>query len=515
MSSLEKLVLLDSEDAVDKEELRKRMKLAKLFADMIPREAFENLSVLQPSVGCHNRCSFCSQESGGTVHYLDKRSVKLLIASINAAARLSGVDHLGCSKAYKPRVIFPYLDNDIGSYPHLDEYMVALGDIGLKARLSTVGWPRDNIQLSQMHGRIIGSLANTLDSVRFSLNPFPIGKRRNHTNFMEDFVYSARTYLSLFDSSSQVRALIDICIPPDLHVGEVAVRRRDGVSMISSGEYALYVNSEDPESATEATLVIGGRSAIEGTFVQLSNDDGIYYGFIPSHASSNGNGVFFYPGTPLRVGGVLDARWPLDDLRALYGDAPTTAGFIAQCHSYVRSTCESSLSRGLYLERVFLPLANELRTVFDGLGLPASRLLDESVLKSRGVMRNSGRAHYAFKGIASNPNIMVVPNALPQRDASEEVWRVFPVSRYQAGDELASHMGKKSRFSQSQIGESGDLFIAVCAVDPPTHSNECGNGGYRRRYFVPVDGLLDPLTTLRFSEGVTAGAVPGMGHRKA
>lgn len=513
MSSLERTVLLDGESGVDKEELSKRTMLARLFADTIPREAFENLSVLQPSVGCHNRCSFCSQESGGTVRHLDQRSARSLVASFNAAARLLGVNHLGCSKAYKPRVIFPYLDNDIGSYPYLDEYVAALGDVGLRARLSTVGWPKDNDQLTHMHEHIVGSLTDTLDAIRFSLNPFPIGKRRNRASFMEDFVSSVRTYRSLFDRSSQVKALIDICMPPDLHVGKMAIRQRDGLSEISSGEYALSVNSESLESATKAKLVIGGGSAVEGTFVQLTNEDGIYYGFVPSHANASGNGVFFYPQTSLRAGGVLDARWPLDDLRTLYGNSSNTTDFIVQCRSYVHSVYESSPSRGLYLERMFLPLANELRTIFDRLALPASRVLDESVIKSRGVMRNSGRAYYAFRGITSGPNIMVVPDALPQCDATEEVWRVFPISRSQMRDGPASHMGKKSHFSTSQVGEFGDLFIAVCAVDPPTHSNEREDGGYRRRYFVPVDGLLNPLTTLRFGEGIAAGTVPGFRPR--
>lgn len=212
-----------------------RQKLADALRTL-PVEAFARLRHLQPQVGCFNRCSFCSQGAGTVIWQLDSdglanffaalKTVALEVATrfvdtsgrpyVSSSVRLSpeGVfppgfqmPHsglLGYARSnHRPGVIYAYLDNDISVYPFLDRFcQYAWEDLGVRVRISTVGYSRHNQTLQGMHERINTSLLDSLGGVRFSFTPYtygwtPQGARSGLTSreeFIDDFANLLRTY---------------------------------------------------------------------------------------------------------------------------------------------------------------------------------------------------------------------------------------------------------------------------------------------------------------------------------
>ncbi|MGA5701723.1 hypothetical protein [Peterkaempfera bronchialis] len=87
----------------------------------LPDDAFTRLQYLAPAVGCLNRCAFCSQAAGREIWQFTAQGLSDLTHALADAAAERGITLAG-GRIHRPGVIFPYLDNDIASYPHLDTY---------------------------------------------------------------------------------------------------------------------------------------------------------------------------------------------------------------------------------------------------------------------------------------------------------------------------------------------------------------------------------------------------------
>ncbi|WP_093464208.1 hypothetical protein [Streptomyces melanosporofaciens] len=73
-------------------------------------------------------------------------------------------------------MVFPYLDNDIGSYPHLDHYAQLARDVlGVKLRISTVGYSRHSTRLAAVHQHLVKEFTDVFDGIRFSITPYTLG----------------------------------------------------------------------------------------------------------------------------------------------------------------------------------------------------------------------------------------------------------------------------------------------------------------------------------------------------
>jgi hypothetical protein len=132
------------------------------------------------------------------------RNLIAALADVTADYRDAWGAALGAGRAlHRPGVLFPYLDNDIGSYPHLDEYLrLAYEELGCRVRLATVGFSSGNHHLVQMHERIATTLAHPLAAVRFSWTSYTMGwtgqgQQQGETSraqFISDFGSMLRTY---------------------------------------------------------------------------------------------------------------------------------------------------------------------------------------------------------------------------------------------------------------------------------------------------------------------------------
>lgn len=144
---------------------------------VLPDEAFGRLMYFQPQVGCFNRCVFCSQHAGTELWQLTREGLRDVVAALRCvAAERPHIEGLGGDRIHKPGVLFPYVDNDIGSYLYLDEYLRLVRDaLGAKARITTIGFSAHNPALVAMHRDIVENLTDAIAGIRLSVTPFTVG----------------------------------------------------------------------------------------------------------------------------------------------------------------------------------------------------------------------------------------------------------------------------------------------------------------------------------------------------
>lgn len=109
-------------------------------------------------------------------------------------------------KNHRPGVLFPYLDNDIASYPYLDEFIqYSFEELGAKVRIASVGYSSNNQVLQEMHENIANNWGHAIEGLRFSFTPYTLGwtkagERVDQTSrkqFMNDYSNFLHTYKPL------------------------------------------------------------------------------------------------------------------------------------------------------------------------------------------------------------------------------------------------------------------------------------------------------------------------------
>jgi hypothetical protein len=401
------IAVLESEGSVhnvSEDDLRIRRTLAEQFRKL-PVEFFTHLRHLQPQVGCLNRCSICSQNAGTVCWYLNEKGLANLFSTLKTIAievaqkyitrlgkpylpqeniltedgvfapefQMPSTGLLGYGRTHRPGVIYCYLDNDPGSYTFLDKFLqYAYEDLGIKVRISTIGYSRHNRQLQLMHKRINSQLIDAIAGVRLSITSYPYGWTAqgeasgitSRAEFVEDIanflkVYGPSIYkLGIGEKTACVelrfRPLVVAPIPvvEDIILGHhviragpyvlisvakkaelqtTVVKAAEGHSLVIDGplyDYVMLISDELVYNGkTLAERFIQQRDILEGTnriiirrvkLCQLENDDGIYWVVDPV---PNNEGFFekqFYPKTTTRPSsGYIDSeRYFLNTLLA-------------------------------------------------------------------------------------------------------------------------------------------------------------------------------------------------------
>ncbi len=282
------VAVLVSEGSVNNvlgEDLQLRQFLANAFR-ALPKELFINLRHLQPQVGCLNSCGFCSQEAIGGVWQLSQRALKNVFSAMKTVAleiaseymSLSGKPYLPIFSlsdegvlesgfrmpdsglvaygrlAHRPGVIYPYLDNDIASYPHLLDYLkYSRDDLGVKVRLSTVGYSRHNKALQEMHEAINRECLDAIGGVRLSITTYTLGWTKHgeksgltsREEFVQDLVNFLRTYRSAVNylGTGDRAASAEFKFPPLVVATSVEDDLIAGRHVIHAGPYLLISRS--------------------------------------------------------------------------------------------------------------------------------------------------------------------------------------------------------------------------------------------------------------------------------
>ena len=94
--------------------------------EKLPIEFFSRMRHFQPQIGCLNCCSICSKFASKNSDYWSKEQLdNILYAMKEVASRYTDkAPYLVWDRnEHRPGVVFSYLDNDIGTYPHIDYYL--------------------------------------------------------------------------------------------------------------------------------------------------------------------------------------------------------------------------------------------------------------------------------------------------------------------------------------------------------------------------------------------------------
>lgn len=321
---------------------------------LLPEEAFTRMRILQPEIGCGNVCADCSQLANPSIWSLTTEGLNHLMTSIATVADESAIK-LGYKRERHPDTIFPYLDNDIGSYPFLSEFLQRLSqNFGIKAKMTTIGWSRHNQQLQEMHERINQKNLDALTAVSFSLTSYTRALRfgqklTNPEDYIADLANALKTYQPAINSlgTGKESGCVTLRFKPLVNSYEDGLDDNyiDEFHVIHSGPYLLI--SKKKQKPPETSIIFSrdglvfdqpgldyfviisdnltgkhkwkevARSAVhslsngdslnlDGTVKEsklflLSNSEGQYYALDPDFQEDGSfKGKFFYPKTEKR-----------------------------------------------------------------------------------------------------------------------------------------------------------------------------------------------------------------------
>ncbi|MGW2188590.1 hypothetical protein [Streptomyces sp. NPDC001667] len=331
----------------------------------LPDDAFTRLQYLAPAIGCFNRCAFCSQSAGRNVWQLTGTGLVTVLTTLADVAAERELTVAG-GRIHRPGVVFPYLDNDIGSYPHLDTYAQLARDVlRVKLRVSTVGYSSRSPQLTTMHRRLVAEHGEVFDGIRFSITPYTLGFTEqgpgmSREAYVEDLAAALATYRPLLDrlGHGAATAACELRFAPLLGTGTLTDTVVDGRHVLHCGPHLLIAHQQDGEvplpetvierldertqpvfsrpgatylhviaDAAEPTSAVV-RTALAGELTvphrartvwlhRFANADGPYYAADPDfHPDGTFTALHLYPKTDARkTSGYTDAtRWFLNTL---------------------------------------------------------------------------------------------------------------------------------------------------------------------------------------------------------
>ena len=355
--------LLSDEKVISIQTFEKRKRLYDEFMTL-PVDFLSKMRHFQPQIGCFNNCSFCSKFSTCKVECWDEEQLRNIVSAIKFASKsyTNGDILLAWDrKEHREGVIFPYLDNDIGSYPYLYEFIdLCYKELGVKTRISTVGYSRHNRKLNEMHKKIAKSnLICALGGVRLSITQFgKVWEEKNGKSSLNDYIEDTANFLKIYKpyydmfGSGRRKMCVELRFNPFVETYPVYDFEYNGKKIISSGNYLFisvdkniklnlshitdpYIHalkiSESPVIFKEYNLIKIPNDMQElknmideqkMDFVRDSdgylfeNKDGIYYSFNPSLTEIGNYGTNIYPlkGERKKSGYIVTERFFLNAL---------------------------------------------------------------------------------------------------------------------------------------------------------------------------------------------------------
>ncbi len=240
--------LLSDEKEISSNDYEIRKKLYEEFTNL-PVSFVSKMRHLQPQVGCFNRCSFCSKFSVCKSEYWTLSTLRNIISAIKYTSQNYTKDDLLLSwdrREHRVGVIFPYLNNDIAAYPYLDHYIdLCYKELGVRTRISTVGFSRYNEELNRVHKNICSKeLLYALGGVRLSLCQYGrVWEEKSHENSLEDYTKDIANFLQIYKpyydkfGSGSRKMCVEIRFSPLIQNKDVFVFTYHHKFVIATGNY--------------------------------------------------------------------------------------------------------------------------------------------------------------------------------------------------------------------------------------------------------------------------------------
>lgn len=464
--------LLSDETTLSEDDLRIRRQLYYKFMEL-PREFVSKMRHLQPQIGCFNNCGFCSKFSVCKSEYWNEASLRNVISALKRTAlNYTDGDLLVAwdRKEHRIGVLFPYLNNDVGSYLFLDKYVdLCYKELGARTRISTVGYSRHNIELNEMHKRITSSeLLYALAGVRLSISQYgrvweeQNGKNciREYEQDLANFLKIYRPYFDKFGSGSR-KMCVELRYNPLAENAKVIETEVDGKKVIATGNYLFisknkdvklntayivdpYVHalelSEEPDIFNEYNLpfeITNEKKLVdfikneelyfekEVEVYKFQNKDGYYYAIEPKIKNEGNYGFNIYPETDIRKksGYLVTERFLLNafyrfknehgmHLRNRYNnstwdDVDKVVQYVFEQIDYYES--KGKIDKADYIKEHILPVVSVYVNALKLAGYPSDCFFDSKFTIDTGMICNLGRAIGYFKGLTKFVNEPLTP----------------------------------------------------------------------------------------------------------
>lgn len=464
--------LLSDENEITKEDLEIRKLLYNEFLKL-PENFVSKMRHLQPQIGCFNNCSFCSKFSICKSEYWSINSLRNIISALKYTARNYTKDELLLAwdrKEHRVGVIFPYLNNDIAAYPFLKEFIdMCYVELGIRTRISTVGFSRFNKTLNVVHRNICSSeLIYALGGVRLSISQYgrvwedPSSKNSldEYTKDLGNFLEIYKPYFEKFGSGSR-RMCVEIRYNPLVENADVLDFNYNDKRVIAVANY-LFISVESNLEIEESFIVNPYKHSLEISkegvkFIEynlpfkvtneselisyldkndlqrekevdlylFSNKDGFYYSINPKLSDSGNYGINIYPKTDVRKksGYLVTERFFLNALynfkekrglslreRVVGSSFDDTFEVLDILKEYIKYYEEiGKTDKSDYIKRHVIPIIEVYIKALQIAGYSSDVFFDKNFTIDTGVICNLGRAVNLFKGLTNFINEPLTP----------------------------------------------------------------------------------------------------------
>lgn len=464
--------LLSDEVEISEKNLDIRKKLYYRFMDL-PKQFVSKMRHLQPQIGCFNNCGFCSKFSVCKSEYWNEESLRNIISALKCTAQSYTDGDLLVAwdrNEHRVGVLFPYLNNDIGSYLYLDKYVdLCFKELGARTRISTVGYSRFNTKLNEMHKKITSSeLLFALAGVRLSISQYGrVWEDNNDINSISDYELDLANFLAIYKpyfekfGSGSRKMCVELRYNPLVVNSKVFEFEENGKYVIATGNYLFiskneniefktsfivdpYVHalemSEEPIIFSEYNLpfdveneeqlkdYINKNELLFEKNVEVykfQNKDGYYYAIEPKITNTGNYGFNIYPETDIRQksGYLVTERFLLNafyefkaekglNLRSSYfnsswEDVDKVINNVSRQIEYYES--KGKLDKSKYIEEHILPIINVYVNALKMANYPSDCFFDSKFTIDTGIICNLGRAIGYFKGITKFVNEPLTP----------------------------------------------------------------------------------------------------------
>lgn len=462
--------LLEDEKGISQNNYNIRKKLYNEFVSL-PVDFLSKMRHFQPQVGCFNNCGFCSKFSVCKSEYWNEETVRNIVSAIKYAARNNTRDDILLAwdrQEHRIGVNFPYLDNDIAGYKYLDKFLeLCYKELGVKNRISTVGFSRHNKHLNDMHNYISNELLYTLAGVRLSISQYGrVWEDKNNASLEEyekDITNFLKIYKKYYDycGSGARKMCVEIRYNPLVENSEVITTTYNDKMLIAVGNY-LFISKEENIKLNESHIKDPYIHSIEideepvifeeyNMDIEVSNEeelinyinnnelkyerdmetylfsnrDGIYYTFNPKITNEGNYGFNIYPKTEARSksGYLITERFLLNaiyefkrrkgmNLRSIYTNS--TWDDVEEVLNICDEISNDYLEKGKkdkadYIKEHVIPLVSVYVRALKDAGYSSDCFFDSKFTIDTGTICNLGRAITLFKGLSSFVNEPLTP----------------------------------------------------------------------------------------------------------
>ena len=470
------MLLLTDETQIEEDDYKERHLIAETLEEM-PMQLFEKMRHFQPQVGCLNCCSICSKVAGTTMAFWNERRIRNVVAGIKAVVytkyRKKQPYIVWNREEHRSGVIFSYLDNDIGNYYYLDKFIeIAYKELGVKTRISTVGFSRYNQRVRDVHINInSGNILNYLAGVRLSFTPYAIGwangcnspyfSRDEYIKDMAEFLKIYKPYYDKVGAGSR-KMCVELRYKP-LAVKSIVIVKKYKEHFVIATETYLYISCEKNIVLLESTIADAYDHTIQLTqapklfyeinleksicsekdldnimqednkwcknkivdLYMLKNKEGEYYSINPSITEEGNYGINIYPKTDRRneSGYLITERFFLNALYEYKCSLGLTAMQIFDNATWndvnnIMELCNrnaenyrkrNKIEKAEYIKNEIIPMVDAYINSLKIAGYLPTDFFNPNFTIDTGIICNLGRAVKEFNGLTQKMNEPLTP----------------------------------------------------------------------------------------------------------